>query len=347
MTVLFAGGENSEVDILNGSTVADGGQSYRAAYARCAVRSAADNGVLHTYTGELAAYLAGQGTSVDYWYGFQYRGAGGSTSQATCVTFFTASYRPFLQVGNYNGAIGTADIRTSPDGFTSTVNSYPSSVIAQPGTGPGGGTAEWTFRIKRGVSGTFEWWINGALWYAITGDNTGLFTTALRTSWGLGGSNAINGISEIIATSADDARVGMNCFTAYYTANGTNTGWTGSYTDINEMAEDTATVLKAASAGLDSDFTHVTVPALSPGQVIRAVVPSGKWRTAGGAPQHLYPYLNIGGTIYANAPLPSAMQTVAAVAGLLQGIWELSPATGLAFTVTEVNNTKPGMRSAA
>jgi hypothetical protein len=72
------------------------------------------------------------------------------------------------------------------------------------------------------------------------------------------------------------------------------------------------------------------------------VVVSGRWRTSVGAPQTLSGILRISGVKYA-----AATQTVSAVAGLLQYIWHLSPATGVAFTEAEVNALEPGMRSAA
>lgn len=343
MTVLFAGGENSEVDILNGSTITTT-IHFRSTYARCAVRSLGDNGVLHTYTGALASYIAGQGTAVDFWYGYRYVGVGGTTTGHHCVKFCGAGFVPFLRI--YNGiGLGNGQLQISTDGFSgnpANTTDFTASNIAQPST-----PIEWTFRIKRhATQGLFQWWIAGALWYQFSGDTTPYFTTVTRTSFGEGGTTVGNGISEIIATSADDPRVGMNLFTAYYTGNGTNTGWTGTYTDVNENSEDTATVEVAATAGLDSCFTHPAIPALSSGVVIRAIIDSGKWRRAIGAgPQNLSGYLRIGSTNYPNAPVPAAIQAVASVAGLLQFIWHLSPATGLAFTETETNNLQPGMES--
>jgi hypothetical protein len=82
------------------------------------------------------------------------------------------------------------------------------------------------------------------------------------------------------------------------------------------------------------------LPALTPGNVVRAVVVSGKWRTAAGVPQNLSGLLRISGSNYA-----SATQAVAATTALLQFIWHLSPATGLVFTEAEVNALEPGMRS--
>jgi hypothetical protein len=341
MTVLFAGGENSEVAILSGSTTTDTTR-FRSTYARCALRPSNDNGLIHTYSGELAAYIASQGTAVDYWYGFRYYGSGGSFTDKVCCTFSNAGVE-FLRIYNANSTpVGTCTMQTSVMGAAWV--DRPASLIAQPTGTP----SEWTFHIKRHATlGCFQWWINGTLWYEVAGDTTGYFTSATRTTWGPAGSDLLSAVSEIVATSGDDSRVGMNCATLSYTGNGANTGWTGAYTDVAEASEDTSTVLTAASASLDSSFLHTNVPAVTPGIIVRAVIVSGKWRTGSGAPQNLSGYLRISGTNYANAPLPSAIQAVANVAGMLQYIWHLSPATGVAFTEAEVNALQPGMRSVA
>jgi hypothetical protein len=339
MTILFAGGENSEVGIINGSTTTTSGK-FRSTYARGAVRAAVSNGVLHNFSGALSDYIAAQTTACDFWYGFQFAGAGGASTNHQCVEFSNGGVG-FLRIFNPNGtAAGTANLQTSTNGSSWT--DYPSSNVSQSISSP----VEWTFRIKRHATlGCFQWWIAGTLWYEVTGDTTGYFTTCTRVAWGSAGGNQDSGVSEIVATSSDDPRVGMNCATLYYTGDGNDTDWAGTYTDVAELSEDTATVLTSTAAGEESSFLHTDVPALTAGVVVRAVIVSGKWRTAVGAPQNLSGYLRISGTNYDDADDP--VQAVAAVAALLQFIWHLSPATGLAFTEAEVNALEPGMVSVA
>lgn len=340
MTILFAGGENSEVGILSGSMITTAGK-FRATYARGAINSTNENGVIHDFSGALLAYIVAQGTVVDFWYGFQYVGSGGAVLGSTCCTFSNAGVG-FMRIGNPAGtATGTCQMATSPDGTTWT--QYSASNITQPST-----PTEWTFRILRHAStGKFQWYVGGSLWYEFTGNTAALFSTVTRCQWGNAGSNNATGISEIVATSSDDTRVGMNCATLYYTGDGHDVDWTNGYADVAELSEDTSTVKTTTTAAKDSSFLHVNVPTLTPGIIVRAVIVSGKWRTGGTAPPNLYGYLRISGTNYANAPTPAAIQSVQAVAYLLQYIWHLSPATGLAFTESEVNALEPGMRSAA
>lgn len=337
MSVLFAGGEDSEVAILAGFMTTETDQ-FRTTYARGAINPIAENGAIHNFTGELASYIAAQGTACDFWYGFQYYGASGATTLHSCVTFSNAGVA-FLRVYNVlNTGVGNCNLQTSVDGTNWT--DLPASLIQQPFT-----PTEWTFHIKRHASaGCFQWWIGGELWYEVTGNTTGYFTTCTRVSWGEAGTNLTASISEIVATSADDPRVGMNCATLYYTGDGNDTDWTGGYADVAELSEDSSTVQTTAAAGDESSYLHVNMPALTPGSVVRCVLVSGKWRTTPTAPQNLSGYLRMSGVNYDNAD-DDPIQAVPAIAGLLQFRWHLSPVTGLAFTEAEVNASEPGQLS--
>ncbi len=343
MSVLFAGGENSEVSIFGGSMVTGGGTDikYRFTYARGAINPTnAGGGARHSYTGALLDYIIAQGTACDFWYGFQYKGSGGAITDNLCVIFANSGIG-FFRIHNAAGAgPGTCTAQLSTNGSSWT--DYPGSDISQPAV-----ATEWTFRIKRHATlGKFQWWIAGALWWEFTGDTTGYFTTCNQTGWGGAGSNADAAFSEVVATSADDSRVGMNCATLYYTGDGADTDWTGGYADVAELSESTATVQTTAAVGDDSSYLHTNVPALAPGIVVRAVVVSGKWRTTPTAPQNLSGYLRISGTNYDDAD-DDPVLPVEPVPSLLQYRWHLSPATGVAFTEAEVNALEPGMRSVA
>jgi hypothetical protein len=84
------------------------------------------------------------------------------------------------------------------------------------------------------------------------------------------------------------------------------------------------------------------LPTLASGVAVRAVINSGKWRTTSGAPQSVAGYLRIGGTNYA-----AASQVAPSVAGTLQFLWQVSPATLVTFTEAAVNAAEFGMRSIA
>lgn len=347
MTILFGGGEDTEIDITTGSMVTTPG-SFRAGYARAAMAPVSPGGGLgagfllqHRFSGALATYLAAQAAGdKDFWYGYRWSGGGGFLTGLTALTIYdsSGSPKPFMRLVS----IGTGDttLQLSTDGFVSNVQNHPSSSIGQPGT-----PTEYTFRIKiHATLGQIQWWVNGGLWYqTVLGDTTGLCVgSPSKVLWTLPNSNGNCYVSEVIATSADDPRVGMSLVTLAYTANGANVGWTGGVASINEITEDQSTLLTAAAALLESSFIATDLPTLASGVAVRAVINSGHWRTAVGAPQSVAGYLRIAGVNYA-----AASQLAPSVASTLQFIWQLSPATGITFTEAAVNAAEFGMRSIA
>lgn len=338
MTVLFGGGEDTEISLLAGDVVTTAG-TFRSGYARCALHMPAfATGAQHLFSGALKDYLDAQSSGdKDFWYGFRFKGGGGFLSGQIGLQFFDAS-KEFLRLTGGSTA-NSIKLMTSADGFTTPVD-YPSSQISQP-TSP----TEYTFRIKiHPTNGQIQWWINGGLWFQTPlGDTASLCSgSPSKVFFSCPNSNGDAYYSEIIATSADDPRVGMDLVTLAYTADGANTGWTGGVATINEVTENQSTVLSAAASLLESSFIATDLPTLASGQSVRAVINSGKWRTTAGAPQSVRGYLRIGGSNYYATAQPAA-----AVASPLQFIWQLSPVTGIAFTETAVNAAEFGMASVA
>jgi hypothetical protein len=340
MSVLFAAGEDEAFTLTAANVFTTGGTAFRTAYARCALQPTATAGVLHTFSGALATYLAAQPSGdKDFWYGYRFKGGGGFLTGQIAFQMFDGS-KEFLRLIS---VVAANDVRLllSPDGFTSVVVSYPASTIAQPTT-----AAEYVFRIKiHPTLGRIDWYINGGLWFT-TGamDTTGYCSgSPAKGQWGRANSNGDSYISEVRASSADDPCVGWAISTLVPSANGASTGWSGGYTTINEVTKDTSTLLTTASAATDATFVATDMAALSGPQVVRGVVLSGEFRAAASAPQHVDGLLRIGGTNYA----AGQSQVAPAVAGPLQFIYETNPATGIAFTETAVDLAEIGVRSAA
>lgn len=344
-TILFAGGEDSEFTLFNASMVTTPGK-FRSTYARAAISCGAMNtpGAQHLFAGDLAAYLAGQpANDKEFWYGYRWVGGGGFIIGGISLRMYDSAGTGAKEWFRLRGqGAGDQQLQLSPDGFTNrlTLVNYPASTIAQPGT-----PAEWCFRIKiHPTAGVIEWWINGGLWYSTPVGNTAAYCSGSpsKAIFGCANSNGDTYISEVRATAASRPCVGMDIFTADYTADGANTAWAGGVASINEIREDSSTLLTSTAAGQDSCFVSRPLPALSGNMGVQAVINSGKWRTTVGAPQHLKHYLRIGGTNYLGAS-----QSVPTVAGTLQTVWETSPATGVPFTASEFNNAQKGMESAA
>jgi hypothetical protein len=240
MTILFGGGEDSEFTLLAGSMVTTGG-TFRSAYARAALAPETPGGglganmqVQHLFSGALASYLGAQPSGdKDFWYGYRWVGSGGFFTGLGGLNIHDSSTpaKSFMRLLNASG--GDIKLQLSTDGFVSNVQDHPSSTIGQPST-----PTEYTFRIKiHSTLGQIQWWVNGGLWYQTTlGDTTGLCVgSPSKVLWTCPNSNGHCYVSEVIATSADDPRVGMSLATLAYTANGTNVGWSGGVASINEI----------------------------------------------------------------------------------------------------------------
>lgn len=126
------------------------------------------------------------------------------------------------------------------------------------------------------------------------------------------------------------------------TAAGTNSGWTGAYTDINEAIGSDATVLSAASAGLKSTFAmgDVTVPV---GFVIKDVFVWSRGKNDGASPANIKTVVRSGGTDYSS----SDMTGVGTSFGPLLNRRNVDPATSTAWTQSGWNAVEVGVESAA
>lgn len=345
MTILQVAGEDESWDILNGSVDTDV-TSYRAAYARCSIHSANEDGVQIIFRGALKSYLDAQPAGdKDFWFGYRWRGGGGFTTGGIGLKLYDATDKAFMRLKSYTA--GNSVLETSTDGtfggVGDTFTAYPGSAFDQ--GAPNGNPHEYTFRVKiHPTLGQITWYINGAFWFATpVGDTTGLCVgSPSKLRFGCPNSNGTSNYTEFIATSADQPRVGMNLNTLIPTADGALAQWGGGFASIAEVTEDTSTVLQTAVAATISTFVASDMSALTGNIVILAIVLSGKFAAAVGAPQNVAGVLRIAAVNYS-----AALQTVAAVNELRQFIWETSPATATRFAEAEVNAFEYGVQSAA
>lgn len=172
---------------------------------------------------------------------------------------------------------------------------------------------------------------------------TGTFTQALftniRSMRGYGG-QLYGFFSEIAMTeglSTIGARIG--CSTS--NAAGTNSGFTGAYTDLNDTSDTTLNTSGVAGQKTTYNVSDLTVPA---NNVIRAVFQWIRGKNDGSSPQNIKPVVRSGGADYvaaANAP------GISGALGPLPARYDVNPATGLNWTQAEYNAAEFGFQSAA
>lgn len=333
MSILFGGGEDEAINMLGGTVVQTAG-TFRTPQARCSLRPSGA-GLQHVFTGKLAAYLAAQpDNDKDFWYGFYFKGGGGFLSGQPGWFFDDDSGKPFLRIKGNATANGLI-METSSDGATFT--SYAGSSTTQPGA-----PTEMTVRIKKSVNGYIAWYYGTALLFQTPTFDTTVLIVGSPHRWRgfIPNSNGDGYYSEFIAMSADDPRVGLTLNTIPPSALGALQQWSGPVTAINEVVKDQTTAQSTAAADVSESFVVPGTLVIGGGTEVRGVIWSGEYRTAAlPAPQNVEGFLRIGGTLY-----PAAMQAVAAVAGLLQFIWETDPSqvAGTKFDVATINAMQPG-----
>ncbi len=219
-----------------------------------------------------------------------------------------------------------------------------------PGGTISGGFAFWTWNhIALRVTPTnVSVWLNETLVYALTG-TFGAMTSA--TLWGGGAGDAGCLFSDLILMASNDTAntdpLGDRAVT-YLAPNGAGfySGWTPSaganYTDVDEANEDGDTTYVASSVvGTRDSYTLADLPATAAS--VDAVMPVVWARKTDAGTRSVAPSLRIGGVDYDQA----ATNLSTSYVPLPPAVLNVSPATGVAFTVAEVTGMELGEKVAS
>ena len=139
---------------------------------------------------------------------------------------------------------------------------------------------------------------------------------------------------------ADEPTVGMRVFTVPVSGVGADTGFTGAYTEIDEVTYSDADFINSGTANQVSTYA-TTAPALT-GYNVRAVSVTARAKRGAGGPQNIQLALRSGGTTYF-----SSSQALDVAYGAHINVWETNPATSAAWVNTAVASLQPGVKSIA
>jgi hypothetical protein len=190
------------------------------------------------------------------------------------------------------------------------------------------------------IAGTFNFYNNAVL----VASGSGITASARNPvkfnlcNLGLGGFSAY---ASKIFMDTEDTR-NSDLITCAANGDGFNTAWTGTYTDINEIAVNDATFISSNTTGQKETFTIAT-PSIGINN-IKAVVLGCRSNRSGAGPQNIEPVLRLSGTDY----IGSVFATDANInsQSIVIGV---NPATGNLWQNSEVTsaNFEYGYRSAA
>lgn len=141
---------------------------------------------------------------------------------------------------------------------------------------------------------------------------------------------------------ADEDTRPMRLLQLLPTGNGADTSWTGDYTAVDETGFSDADLITSSTVGQHETFTYPDISAGFVSHNIETVCLSGRAQ-ASGSPGTIEGVARVSSTDYTVAPDIAA----GASYGPWQAYYDLNPATGNPWTVSEVNAAEFGVRAAA
>lgn len=187
-------------------------------------------------------------------------------------------------------------------------------------------THDWNIVIN-GASSSITWYVDKISFLAVTGDFSGVGNIG---AMGFGAPQSVNSgvyVSEVIAHTLNTINRRYNL--RLPSANGANTGFTGSYTDVNEAVTDNSTFIYTPTVGAISTFP--TAGKDLTGYAVDCVTVSNVSLVDVTGPQHEQWALRIGGANYFSGA------DVAVANGFTQyrSYIATNPATGVGWTAAD------------
>jgi hypothetical protein len=144
-------------------------------------------------------------------------------------------------------------------------------------------------------------------------------------------------ISQVVV--ADEPTIGFRVATYYPNGAGSDSAWTGTYTNIDEVTNSDADFINSATNGQVSTFA-VTGPALT-GYTVRAVSVSTRAKKGASGPANLRHAIRSAGTNYFSGSDIALDVGYTAV----QTIWETDPATSAAWVNAAATSLQAGVKA--
>ena len=179
---------------------------------------------------------------------------------------------------------------------------------------------------------------NLVMYYAGDTIQAGLSTVSkvtFRTSY----TNTTNGWVSAVIIATEDTR-DMVFDQNQFAANGTGTDWTGDYTNVTKTGKDDAGFVKSATGGQVETYNQADIDGGLALLDVKAVAVPLRCRKGATGPSNIQAVARVGGTNY-----PTANLSPDVAWALREGIFETNPATGLPWTVAEVNAAEFGVKS--
>jgi hypothetical protein len=336
--ILFAGGRlDALLPIGTVSEVTTGG-TFDASYADCSIatQDRTGGGEARFYTASsnvLSATTVVSGESL-YCHFVFYKASGSSDTNQDMIVIYDSSGFPWFRIATGGSSNTLVAQYNSGSGASPVWTSLHAQITFSTVT-----LLTFDIKVTLGSPHSYEFAIDGSLQASGTFTQAS-FTNAAKAQLTAIHNSTLSHFSEVIF-SRDINLVGARLKTLRASGAGTNTGWSGAYTDVNEAVGSDATLQSAGSAGLKS--THAMGDVTTPGgSTLQTIFHWMRARNGGGAPANLKSVLRLSGVDYSTGNLSGITGSFTPVGAR----YDQNPDTAAAWADAGWNAAEAGYESA-
>lgn len=335
---LFIGGRLDSVRVVSGSPVeATTSGRFDSGYADCAIACANTETFAADFKTATANVLSDTDvvTGETLWAHAEFYPNVNSSTVRSVVEFQNAAGEPWLalRTTTTNGIYGVY--------YNSGTGGSPTwTVIGSTFSLSSSARYALDFKLELGSPHSLEFSLDGTL--IRSGTFTQASLTALRRAvFGFVSTGGNVSYWSQLAATRDKSTIGGKVWTRRGTADGTNTGWSGAYTDVNEAVGSDASVQSSTSAGQKETHAIADVT-ISAGTEIYSVFHWMRAKNDGSAPNNIKSVIRSGGTDYATGNLSG----IGTSYGPVGARYDADPATAANWTQSSFNGIEAGYESA-
>lgn len=333
--ILFAGGRLDSVSIVSGTpTEITTAGRFDSAYADAGINvpsstSSFDVGLYSSSGPVLTATTIVSGETL--FFHFEGYIQTQNNTAVSMLTFMDSSGFPWIALRTGTGSSNQAALYYNSGTGASPVWTMLGSAFVLINT-----LAEYDFKIVMGATHTVELYVNRVL--AQSGTFTqGSFTNIAKVRMSSGSNISV--YSQLFAT-RNIVSIGAKIKTLRASAAGTNSQWTGAYTDVNEAINSDSTINTANAAALKQTYAmnDIVVPS---GYAMRGMWQWLRAKNDGSAPLNIKSLFRVNGVEYTSGNLSN----MGIGFNPIGARYDVSPNTGINWSASEWNASEAGFQS--
>lgn len=332
-TILWAGGEDVDGQLIGTVSTNTSSTFYRSGYARLALGATFNSVTDPPANRFMTPVVANQST---LWvHAETYQGVGNLTSLGmNALSIYATDGLPHIMI---RGTGTAGQIKLSKESASST---YTDLATCTSGVWPAASLHKLDLFLHYAVAGEVTLYIDGTQACDFIGDvTTDSLTAVNQVSFaGINISTETDYWSELILSDSDTRN--MNLVTLSPAANGTTMAWSGTVSNVNGTNYNDTSALTTGTSNLIAEFTTGTLPAGS--FTIPAVVQSARVEIGTSGPQHFCYVVRPGS---GSSDFCSSNIAPTTAFANYQNIWAQNPATSGGWTNGDLSGIQYGIQS--